>query len=190
MTIYPFVHQMETTVDVSLTSFSGHQFLDSTQTPTQSKWSERYVDKNGMNITFREVFQNFKETTKSADLIKIKSRPQSKEERITDTLNRTEKLLLSNDNARPQSRVKNQIKQITKLDENSSATVLHSHISDEKVSKIFSPCSGKKANYEHETRIEDGTNNAYENQTDHSIPALNLVIARKGKRSSGQKSYI
>ena len=177
---------MEATVNAPLTNFTGHQLFDSTQTPPQSRWSDRYTDKNGMSITFKEVFQNFKENTKSADLIRLKSRPQSKEERIADSLNRTEKLLLSNDNARPQSRLKNKTEDNAKHAENSSA-VLHSHISEEKVSKIFS-YNGKEINHERknspiqEFNQEDGTNNAYESQIDLGVPALNLVITRKGKK--------
>ena len=181
MTIYPQVHQMEATVNAHLRSFTGHQIFDSTQTPPQSRWSDRYTDKNGMSITFKEVFQNFKENTKSADLIKLKSRPQSKEERIADSLNRTEKLLLSNDNARPQSRSKSKIEDNAKHDK----VALHSHISNETVNKIFSSCNADETNPERrnskEQYQEDGTNNAHESQVDLGVPALNLVITRKGK---------
>lgn len=182
--------QMEATVDISLPTFTGHHILDSTSynsdSPPQSRWSDKYIDKNGMSITFREVFQNFKENTKTADLIKIdKSSHQAKQDRISDALIRTEQLLKSNDNARPPSKSKD-CAEIIENSENRHSDNLHSHIPDEKLRKIFSISAHKEEKPENNTShkqkngLEDDTNNAAKDQPNHKIPSLSLALSKKG----------
>lgn len=183
MTIYPQFHKMEAPVNVSLASYPGHQFLESpslrADSPPQSRWSEKMIDKNGMSITFRDVFRNFKENTKSADLIKVRSRPQSKYDRIADAFNRTEHLLLSDDNVRPSSRSKMHSDAIEDSDRGPSAGPL-SHTSDKKNRKT--PEIKEESHVKRKTHCpahtENDTNNAAEQEA--NVTNLNLVLSRKG----------
>lgn len=186
MTIYSNFPEMEATVNVSLANFAGHQLLESpslrTDSPPQSRWSEKLIDKNGMSITFRDVFRNFKENTKSADLIKVRSRPQSKYDRIADAFSRTEHLLLSDNNVRPPSRSKTQSDANEESDRRTSAGQL-SHSSDKKNSKTpeniaESHTERKTQSPAQEKSVENDTNNAAEQEA--TVTNLNLVLSRKG----------
>ena len=175
---------MDMTVDGPLASLAGH-YIESkslqSDSPPHSTWSENLIDKNGMSITFRQVFQNCKESTKSADLMKIRTRPQSKHERIADAFNTWEHLL-SNDNVRPKSR--SRISDSSIQNDSSHSAVLHSHISDDKIRKIFSintdyitATEGEAFTPEKENIIEKIANNASEKK---NTIGLNTAVSKKG----------
>ena len=188
MIIHSLSHEMDTTVDVPMASLTGHYMLDAKSLRSdnfdslpQSKWSDNLIENNGMSITFKEVFQNFRESAKSADLSKIRTRPQSKQERIVDAFNRTEHLL-SAGNLRPKSKYRINDNVHT---EDVSSAVLHSHISEDNIRKIFSVntdheivAAERRISPEKENLVENDTNNASEKSV--IVNNLDIPLSKKG----------
>ena len=189
MIIHSLSHEMDTTVDAPMASLTGHYMLDAKSlrsdnidSQPQSKWSDNLIDSNGMSITFKEVFQNFRESAKSADLSKIRTRPQSKQERIVDAFNRTEHLL-SAGNLRPKSKYRINDNIHT---EDVHSAVLHSHISEDNIRKIFSvntdheiiAAERRIISPEKENLVENDTNNASEKSI--IVNNLDIPLSKKG----------